>query len=105
MEVNVHHAKTHLSRLIQRAESGEEIIIARDGKPAVKLVPVPQETPEKKYRPLGGLKGKFPLPENWAENWDEEWKLMDKEIEDLMCDEPLMSEPPPGMDGWGNPIK
>jgi prevent-host-death family protein len=101
MEVNVHHAKTHLSRLIQRAESGEEIVIARAGKPAVKLVPVPQATPEKNYRPLGRLKGKLNLPENW----EEEWKLMDKEIEDLMCDEPLMSQPPPGMDGWGNPIK
>ncbi len=38
MEVNVHHAKTHLSKLIAAAESGEEVIIARAGKPAVKLV-------------------------------------------------------------------
>ena len=40
MEVNVHHAKTHLSKLISAAESGEEVIIARNGAPAVKLVPV-----------------------------------------------------------------
>ena len=40
VEVNVHHAKTHLSKLIAAAESGEEVIIARDGKPAVKLVVV-----------------------------------------------------------------
>jgi prevent-host-death family protein len=40
MEVNVHHAKTHLSKLISAAESGEEVIIARNGKPAVKLVVV-----------------------------------------------------------------
>jgi prevent-host-death family protein len=40
MEVNVHHAKTHLSKLIEQAENGEEVIIARNGKPAVKLVPV-----------------------------------------------------------------
>ncbi len=40
MEVNVHHAKTHLSKLIAAAEDGEEVIIARNGKPAVKLVVV-----------------------------------------------------------------
>jgi prevent-host-death family protein len=38
MEVNVHHAKTNLSKLIAAAESGEEVIIARNGKPAVRLV-------------------------------------------------------------------
>ena len=40
MQVNIHTAKTTLSDLILRAEAGEEIIIARRGKPAVKLVPV-----------------------------------------------------------------
>lgn len=40
MEVNVHEAKTHLSRLLQRVESGEEITIARSGTPVAKLVPV-----------------------------------------------------------------
>jgi len=101
MEVNVHKAKTNLSKLIQQAENGEEVIIARDGKPAVKLVPVSAENPEPKYRVPGRLKGKLNLPENW----EEEWKLMDKELEELMNDEPLMSEAPPGMDRWGNPIK
>jgi prevent-host-death family protein len=38
MEVNIHHAKTNLSKLIAAAESGEEVIISRNGKPAVKLV-------------------------------------------------------------------
>ena len=38
MEINVHHAKTHLSKLIAAAENGEEVIIARSGKPAVRLV-------------------------------------------------------------------
>ncbi len=37
--VNVHEAKTHLSKLLQRVEAGEEIVIARAGKPAAKLVP------------------------------------------------------------------
>ena len=47
MEVNVHHAKTHLSKLISAAESGEEVIIARNGKPVVKLVLV---EPKRKSR-------------------------------------------------------
>ncbi|WP_058187559.1 type II toxin-antitoxin system Phd/YefM family antitoxin [Terracidiphilus gabretensis] len=40
MEVNIHHAKTNLSQLILKAESGEEVIIARAGKPVVRLVPI-----------------------------------------------------------------
>ena len=38
--VNVHEAKTHLSRLLERVESGEEIVIARAGKPIARLVPL-----------------------------------------------------------------
>jgi prevent-host-death family protein len=40
MEVNIHDAKTNLSKLIAAVESGEEVIIARNGKPAVRLVKV-----------------------------------------------------------------
>ncbi|MCY4289181.1 MAG: type II toxin-antitoxin system prevent-host-death family antitoxin [Aestuariivita sp.] len=40
MQVNVHTAKTTLSDLILRAEAGEEVVIARRGKPAVRMVPV-----------------------------------------------------------------
>ncbi len=40
MIANIHHAKTHLSKLIERAEAGEEVIIARAGKPAVRLTPI-----------------------------------------------------------------
>jgi prevent-host-death family protein len=58
MEVNIHHAKTNLSRLILRAEAGEEVVIARAGKPAVKLVPVNNAKP-KKYK-AGALRGLFP---------------------------------------------
>jgi prevent-host-death family protein len=39
MIVNIHAAKTHLSKLIQRAEAGEDVVIARNGSPAVKLIP------------------------------------------------------------------
>jgi len=38
-KVNVHEAKTHLSRLLERVEQGEEIVIARNGKPVARLVP------------------------------------------------------------------
>ena len=39
-EVNVHHAKTHLSKLLQRVSAGEEIVIARGGEPIARLVPI-----------------------------------------------------------------
>jgi prevent-host-death family protein len=40
MQVNIHEAKTHLSRLVERAADGEEIVIAKAGKPMAKLVPI-----------------------------------------------------------------
>lgn len=43
--VNIHEAKTHLSRLIERAERGEEIIIAKAGSPKVRLAPVDPTPP------------------------------------------------------------
>jgi prevent-host-death family protein len=74
--VNMHAAKTNLSRLVERVEAGEEIIIDRAGKPAAKLVPVlvPKKLGKRK---LGGWEGKFKMPS------DEEWAEMDKEIEQL----------------------
>ena len=75
MEVNVHHAKTNLSKLIFAAESGEEVIISRNGKPAVKLVVV--EQPKKSRRDiLGSGIGKlwigpdFDVPETGSEMAD-----------------------------------
>jgi prevent-host-death family protein len=54
-QVNMHEAKTHLSKLVERVEAGEEIVISRAGKPAAKLVPMPERlTP----RRLGGWEGK-----------------------------------------------
>jgi prevent-host-death family protein len=55
--VNMHEAKTSLSKLVEEAESGEEIIIARAGKPVVRLVPI---QPDKKRR-LGQWKGKVKM--------------------------------------------
>lgn len=64
--VNIHEAKTHLSRLIARAAKGESFIIAKAGKPLVKVVPVAAEgeKPGKNSR-LGFLKGQFKIPDDF----------------------------------------
>jgi prevent-host-death family protein len=58
--VNMHEAKTHLSKLVARVEGGEQIVITRAGKPAAKLVPVPEKGSGK--RRLGGWEGKMRVP-------------------------------------------
>ena len=52
--VNVHAAKTHLSRLLERAEAGEEIVIGRAGKPIAKLVAYRAEHPKRVFGALQG---------------------------------------------------
>jgi prevent-host-death family protein len=47
-QVNLYEAKTKLSRLVERAAAGEEIIIAKDGKPRARLVPLKQEPPRRR---------------------------------------------------------
>ncbi|MFK5926404.1 MAG: type II toxin-antitoxin system prevent-host-death family antitoxin [Desulfuromusa sp.] len=70
--INVHEAKTQFSRLLSRAHTGEEIIIAKAGKPYAKLVPI---TPVVKRTP-GIAKGAVtplffePLPEQELEEWE-----------------------------------
>lgn len=70
--VNVHDAKTHLSRLIDRAHAGEEIILAKAGKPYARLMPL--AAPAK--RRLGILPGHVddsffdPLPEEELKAWE-----------------------------------
>ena len=54
--VNIHAAKTHFSRLVERAARGEEIVIARDGRPLARLVPL--AAPRRRRR-LGLQKGKI----------------------------------------------
>jgi prevent-host-death family protein len=69
VEVNIHEAKTHLSRLLQRVAAGEEVTIARAGTPVARLVAV--ET-KNKVRPLGMDRGRIwiaddfdaPLPDD-----------------------------------------
>jgi prevent-host-death family protein len=50
MKVNMHDAKTNFSKLVERALQGEDIIVARNGKALVRLVPVQEEG---KLRPVG----------------------------------------------------
>lgn len=45
--VNIHEAKTHLSRLVERVEAGEEVVIARAGRPVARLVPLRHTTRER----------------------------------------------------------
>lgn len=70
--VNMHQAKTSLSRLVERALAGEEIVIARNGEPLVKLVPVPKE---RKQRLPGRGKGKI-----WI---SPDFEFTDEEITEL----------------------
>ena len=68
MQVNIHDAKTNLSKLLEKAEAGEEVVIARDGKPIAKLIRFEKT---KVKRKLGTAKGKVwiaddfdaPMPE------------------------------------------
>jgi prevent-host-death family protein len=60
-EINVHEAKTHLSRLLVRVAGGEEIVIARAGKPVAKLVPIDP----KPQRVIGQDDGLFEVPEDF----------------------------------------
>lgn len=78
MEVNIHEAKTHLSRLLQRVALGEEVVIAKAGTPVAKLVPV-KKAP--KTRIFGSAKGDFTVPDDFNDP--------DPDIENLFYNGPL----------------
>lgn len=70
--MNVHEAKTHLSRLLELAHNGEIIVIAKNGKPYARLVPI-EAAPK---RELGFLKGAFEVEDTFFEPLpDEELRL------------------------------
>lgn len=78
---NVHDAKTQLSRLLDRARAGEEIVIAKAGVPVAKLVPF--DTPVKQRRQPGGLEHLPDVPnEVWFAPLPEEelaaWEAIDR---------------------------
>lgn len=60
--VNIHEAKTHLSRLVEQAAAGAEIVIAKAGRPVARLMPLADATC--KPRSLGILAGKFAVPDD-----------------------------------------
>ncbi len=60
--INIHEAKTHLSRLVEQAAAGAEIIIAKAGKPVARLMPLAAAT--RTPRRLGLLAGKFEVPDD-----------------------------------------
>ncbi|AZO13420.1 MAG: type II toxin-antitoxin system prevent-host-death family antitoxin [Mesorhizobium sp.] len=62
--VNIHNAKTNLSRLVDQAAKGEPFIIAKAGKPLVKVVPIDQPAGAQKKR-LGFMVGQFSVPDDF----------------------------------------
>ncbi len=62
--VNIHAAKTHLSRLVDQAAGGEEIVIARSGRPVARLVPLAQPDLRSRRR-LGILAGRLAIPDDF----------------------------------------
>jgi prevent-host-death family protein len=60
MEVSIHEAKAQLSRLIERAQQGEEIIIAKAGHPVVRLTPIRSDKPV-----LGSARGTITMQPGW----------------------------------------
>jgi prevent-host-death family protein len=80
--VNIHEAKTHLSRLVEEAAKGEGFVIAKAGKPMVKVVPLEEvqaEEPKKKRR-IGFLEGQFSVPDDFD-------TMFAKEIEEMFYGE------------------
>lgn len=77
MKVNIHEAKTHLSRLLERVARGEEVIIAKAGKPVARLVRVTSDRPRFK---LGSAKGEFVVPDDFNDP-------LAKEIDDLFWEQ------------------
>lgn len=79
LTVNIHDAKTHLSRLIDRAAKGEPFIIAKAGRPMVKVTAMDAPTPDRRRR-LGFLAGQIAVPDDFD-------RMGDTEIHALFEDE------------------
>lgn len=62
-QVNIHEAKTHLSRLVEQAAQGESFLIAKAGKPMVKVVAIEQSAVSP--RRIGFMKGQFTVPDDF----------------------------------------
>ena len=95
MTISAQYAETTVADLLSAADNGEEVIIARPGKPALRLVadtassPASSSTPEapkeRKPRILGAGRGEMRVPS------EDEWAEMDRQIAAEMNDRPLFS--------------
>lgn len=75
LTVNVHEAKTHFSRLLEQAHAGQEIILAKAGKPYARLMPLAPASPQRRPGRLAGRVGDDffdPLPEDELNAWENE---------------------------------
>ena len=70
--MNVQEAKTRLSQLLADAEGGEEVVIARNGKPVARLVPLVDPPPREVGFVSGSVPGSFfePLPDDEVQRWE-----------------------------------
>jgi len=68
--VNIHEAKTHLSRLVEEAAHGKPFIIAKAGKPMVKVIPIPADEEATAGR-LGFMTGEIAVPDDFDHMGDE----------------------------------
>jgi prevent-host-death family protein len=73
--INIHQAKTHLSRLVEEAAHGESFVIAKAGKPMVKVIRLDPDEPKPK-RQLGFLKGKIKVPDDFDTMFRDEIEKM-----------------------------
>jgi prevent-host-death family protein len=89
-QVNLYEAKTHLSSLVDRASKGEEIIIAKAGKPTAMLIPIPVKAPSTEPAPLPFGKNLLGITV-LADDWEEDLPL--EMFEDSEGDKLLFSEP------------
>lgn len=72
--INVHEAKTHLSRLLEQAHAGQEIVLAKAGKPYARLMPLAPDSGKRQPGRLSGRVGEAffdPLPESELSSWED----------------------------------
>jgi prevent-host-death family protein len=84
--VNIHEAKTHLSRLVEEAAKGEPFIIAKAGKPMVKVVPIEPAKDHPRRQFIGCMEGEFVAPSL------QDFNAMDEEIARLFNDGPILPD-------------
>lgn len=73
--VNIHEAKTHLSRLLERAAKGETIVIAKAGKPMARLTPL-ETREENAKRRMGFMEGQIKVPDDFDTMFADEIERM-----------------------------